>query len=128
MNTNDLKDSKEYHLIYAELIYAARHRGTATYQELAELIGIQTFGSYMGREIGKYAGVISMNEVSHGRPMLSVLIVRVDGVPSVGFFDLAKQLGKLDSDDDARQQAFLEAETKAVYDTWKRVFKAPQHS
>lgn len=126
MNTNDLKDSKEYHLIYAELINAARHRGTVTYQEMAELIGILTFGSNMGQTIGRYAGAISTTEVEHGRPMLSALIVKVDGAPSSGFFDLAKQLGKLDSDDSTRQQAFLEAETKAVYDTWKRVFKAPQ--
>ncbi|MDE3230070.1 MAG: hypothetical protein KGO05_09315 [Chloroflexota bacterium] len=127
MSARDLTETKEYHLIYAELIHAARHRGTVTYQEVAELIGIQTYGSYMGHEIGAYAGVISMNEVRHGRPMLSAILVRVDGVPSGGFFDLARQLGRLNSDDEAHQQAFLAAETQAVYHTWKRTFDLPPH-
>lgn len=127
MSARDLTETKEYHLIYAELINAARHRGTVTYQEMAELIGIQTFGSNMGQTIGRYAGEISMNEVSHGRPMLSALIVKVDGAPSSGFFDLARQLGRLTSSDAAEQQTFLAVETQAVYHTWKRTFDLPPH-
>jgi hypothetical protein len=37
-------------------------------------------------------------------------------MPSTGFFTLAKQLGKLQDDD---EQAFLEKERKLVYETWK---------
>ena len=31
----EIPGSKEYYLIYAELITAARYRGTVTYQEIA---------------------------------------------------------------------------------------------
>ena len=127
MSDKELRGTKEYLLIYAELINAARYRGTVTYQELAELIGLPTFGSYMGKEIGKYLGIISIDEVSHGRPMLSAIAVKVDGMPSTGFFVLAKQLGLLQSDDEADQKAFFQAQKQAIYATWKRTFEKPPH-
>ena len=37
---NTHRGTKAYLLIYAELITAARYRGTVTYQELAELVGL----------------------------------------------------------------------------------------
>lgn len=39
------RGTKGYFLIYAELIRAARYRGTVTYQELADLIGLPLHGS-----------------------------------------------------------------------------------
>lgn len=114
--------TREYYLIYAELITAARHRGTVTYQELADLVGLPLIGNHMGRELGWYLGVISENEVKHGRPMLSAIAVTVTGKPGGGFFGLAQQLGKLTSDDESVRNAFWEAEKKAVYETWRKTF------
>ncbi len=42
------RGTKDYFLIYAELIRAARYRGTVTYQELADFVGLPLRGSYMG--------------------------------------------------------------------------------
>lgn len=129
MGAKDVRGTKEYLLIYAALINAARYRGTVTYQELAELIGMPTFGSYMGKEIGKYLGAISYDEVSQNRPMLSAIAVKVDGMPSTGFFVLAKELGRLQDESDEAQRAFFLAEQRAIYATWKRTFeRLPQHS
>lgn len=116
------RGTREYYLIYAELIQAARYRGTVTYQELAELVDLPLVGSHMGSELGAYLGAISENQVKHGRPMLSAITVTVAGQPGEGFFGLAKDLGKLTSDQPADKQAFWETETQRVYATWKRDF------
>jgi hypothetical protein len=118
----EYRGTKEYGLIFAELVVAARHRGTVTYQELAELVGLPTHGTHMGVEIGGYIGAISEDEVSHGRPMLSAIVVNVEGKPGIGFYSLARQLGKLKSEHPADEEAFFESEKKAVYQTWQRSF------
>ena len=114
------RGSKEYLLIYSELIRAAQHHGIVTYQELADLVGLPLQGNYMGKELGHYTGEISREESEHGRPMLSAIVVGSSGKPGGGFFGLAKELGKLTSDDPAEQNAFWEAEKRAVYETWKK--------
>jgi hypothetical protein len=53
--------------------------------------------------------------------MLSAMTVNKNDQPSKGFFDLARQLGKLAADDPA-EQAFWESERRAVYKTWERTF------
>jgi hypothetical protein len=117
------RGTKEYFLILVELIQTARYRGTVTYQELADLIGLPLVGAFMGNELGGYLGAISQDEVQHGRPMLSALTVTVEGKPGNGFFALAKDLGKLKSDHPSDREAFWEAEKKAVYQTWQRSFR-----
>lgn len=120
---NKYRGTKEYFLILAELITAARYRGTVTYQELASLIGLPTQGNYMGTELGKYLGAISEDEVkNHSRPMLSAIAVTVNKKPGPGFFGLAQQLGKLKSDHPADQQDFWKSERKAVYQAWRKSF------
>lgn len=116
------RERKEYMLIYSELIRAARYRGTVTYQELAELVGLPLSGNHMGRELGQYLGDVSEDETKLGRPMLSAVAVTAAGEPGGGFFGLAKELGKFASDDKADRDAFWETEKKAVYKTWQRSF------
>jgi hypothetical protein len=53
------RGTKEYFLILAELIQTARYRGTVTYQELADLVGLPLVGAFMGNELGGYLGTIS---------------------------------------------------------------------
>lgn len=112
--------SKQYLLIYAELIAAARYRGTVTYQELADLVGLHLTGAYMASELGGYLGAISEEETKQGRPMLSAITVTNMGRPGEGFFGKAKELGKLTSDLPDDWHAFWEAEKKAVYETWRK--------
>jgi hypothetical protein len=113
---NHYRGKKEYALVYSELIVAAKYRGTITYQEIAQIVGLPLQGNYMQKEIGQILGEISDDEVSNGRPMLSAIAVGVSGNPGQGFFNLARELGRLRDDD---EQRFWEAERKAVYDTWK---------
>lgn len=114
--TGKYRGTIEYALVYNELITAARYRGTVTYQEIAKLMGIPLVGGYMAKLIGEILGEISMDEVEHGRPMLSVIAVGVKGLPGDGFYKLARELAKLTTQSD---EEFWAAEKKAVYETWK---------
>jgi len=116
MAKKDYRGTKEYSIICAELITAAKYRGTITYQEIAKILGMPLQGSYMGSEIGRLLGAISEDEVANGRPMLSAIAIGVKGDPGPGFFNWARHLGRFTSKD---EQAFWESECKAVYDTWK---------
>ena len=75
-------------------------------------------GLHMSREIGWILGEIAEDEVKAGRPMLSAVAVSVKGKPGPGFFDLARQLGKLGEAKD--EQAFWRSERAAAYAAWKR--------
>jgi hypothetical protein len=110
----------EYFLVFCELVKAARHRGTVTYQEVADVVGMPTVGAHMGKEVGHLCGEISEDEHKLGRPMLSAVVVGVDGTPGDGFFKLAEDLGKLAGGDD--RVRFWREEQSAVYKLWQRRF------
>ena len=118
------RGSKEHFLVYCELIRAARHRGTVTYQEIAEIMGLLLTGARMGAEIGHMIGAISVDEHGYGRPMLSAIAVSVKGLPGPGFFNLARELGKLQDDSEESERRFWEEEKKEVYATWQKDFKS----
>jgi hypothetical protein len=117
---NKYRGTKEYSLVYAELITAAKYRGTVTYQEIAKIMGLPLTGSNMGKEIGLILGEISEDEVANARPMLSAIAVNVLGSLGPGFFPLARQLGELQDDN---EQTFWEKECNLVYDTWKTILR-----
>ncbi len=119
--TKEYRGTKEYAFVYTELITAAKHRGTITYQEIAKIVGLPMSGSHMGSEIGKILGQISEDEVSNGRPMLSAIAVNVQGVPGPGFYELAKRLNRTTENSDTA--TFWQAECQAVYETWKVVLE-----
>jgi hypothetical protein len=120
------RGKQEYLLVYAELINAARHRGTLTYQEVAEIMGLPPRGHHMGAETSHLLGEISQEEHEHGRPMLSALVVSsVDGSVGSGFFGLARDLAKLQGTTPAEERRFWEQGRDAVYAAWKRVPKPP---
>jgi len=110
-----------YDLVKSELITAAGYQGLATYQSIAQLMGLPPAGSYMGREVGHVLGEISEDEHLNGRPLLSALAVSVQGVPSAGFYQFARDVGRLDvASDAAGERWFWEAERKALYKVWRR--------
>ena len=110
------RGKKDYALIYTELITAAKYRGTVTYQEIAQIMGLPLSGNHMSREVGWILGEISADELANGRPMLSAIAIGVNGKPGAGFYDWARKLERLTSEN---EQSFWESECKAVYDTWK---------
>ena len=75
-------------------------------------------GNYMAREIGQILGEISEDEVRAGRPMLSSVAVNVNGKPGSGFFVLARDLGRLDQNQD--ESAFWKEELRAACSAWRR--------
>jgi hypothetical protein len=120
--TDKYRGTGEYFLVFNELVFAAKHRGTATYQELADLVGLPIVGAHMGTEIGHVLGEISEDQHKLGRPMLSAVAVGVSGMPGPGFFACAKSLGKFNGELQDEQRRFWETELKAVYQLWQRKF------
>jgi len=119
--TDKYRGTGEYLIVFSALVRAARSRGTVTYQEVADLVGLPITGSYMGVETGHILGEISQDEHKLGRPMLSAVAVGVDGMPGGGFFECAKGLGKFSGQEGERRR-FWEAEVRAVYQLWRRKF------
>jgi hypothetical protein len=117
---NRYRGKKEYSLVYAEMITAAKYRGTVTYQEIAKIMSLPLQGSHMGKEIGWILGEISEDEVTNGRPMLSAIAVNVKFEPGPGFFTLARDLNKLQDED---EDAFWNKERQLVYEKWKVVLE-----
>jgi hypothetical protein len=121
MDVKKIAQSKEYFIVYSILIAAAKHQGFATYQEIAQAIGLPTAGSYMGSQLGELLAAISENESNQGRPMLSAIAIGVSGKPSEGFYPWAKKLGFLQEGGD--EQEFWQNECKKVYEEWKTTYR-----
>lgn len=117
------RGTREYLLVYAELIRAAQYRGVVTYQDIAQIIGLPPKGSYMGSQVGWILGEISDDERQHGRPMLSAVAVGVSGKPGSGFFALARQLEKLGKGTKEDDHKFWLKEREAVYKVWQKRFE-----
>lgn len=120
--SNKYRGTREYLLVYSELIRAAQYRGTVTYQHIAQIMGLPLKGSYMGSQVGWILGEISDDEQQRGRPMLSAVAVGVSGKPGSGFFALARQLGKLGKGTKEDDHAFWLKEREVVYKMWQKRF------
>jgi hypothetical protein len=118
----DYRGVGQYGLVFNELATAARYRGTVTYQELAHLIGLEISGNYMANELGKILEQISRAEHEMKHPILSAIVVNVDGVPGEGFWGIAKNLGKFNGTTEDERRQFWETEKKAVHDHWRKKF------
>jgi hypothetical protein len=98
-------------------------RARITYKTLAE--GVDPGRRYSWSAYPRYNGIgpllghISQFEVEHGRPMLSALVVRAQGLrPGDRFYPLARKLGRLDSTDPDAEKRFWEAEIAEVVHYW----------
>ena len=112
------RGTSTYFHVLAELVRAAQYRGLTTYQDIALLMGLPLAGNYMGKEVGLILGEISEDEVRAGRPMLSSVAVGVNGKGGSGFFGLARELGRLDQNED--ETVFWKDELLAAYSAWRR--------
>ena len=118
--TDKLINSKEYFIAYSIMIKAAQQHGFATYQEIALAMGWPLVGNQMGKLVGDLIGTISENEIAQGRPMLSVIVVGVDGKPGEGLYSWAKKLKVMEEDED--EEAFWHKECEKVYSEWKQTY------
>lgn len=112
------RGTKEFLLVYSMLISAAQMSDIVYYMQVAKIIGIDTPGNYMGREVGQILGEISEDEHINGRPFLSSVAVNSKGVPGPGYFDLGRSLGKLKSTETEDEEKFWKEEKEKVYDVW----------
>ena len=113
-----------YFKVYAALVHAAECRGLVTYQEIAQIMGLPMSGNFMGSEVGRMIGMISEDEVRLGRPMLSAIVVSTAGKPTGGFYSWARDLGRFEGEGIEAQERFWQQEREAVYEAWKKKFKA----
>ena len=120
MNKVKYKGKPAFHLVYAELIRAARYRGVTTYQEIARVGGLPTSGHAMASATGIMLGEIVDQELGEGRPMLSAVCVSTSGKPSDGFYNYALELGRMKADTKAEREAFWRLELAAVYEAWSK--------
>ena len=109
------RGTPEYLLVYDALTKAAKERGFITYTWIAKTMGLPPRGHHMSREVGQMLFEIAQEERKAGRPMLSALARNATGGMGPGFFALARDVGKLQDEDEA---AFLAAEQEAVYTAW----------
>lgn len=123
MTENKYRGKKIYHVIFNELITAARYRGYVTYQEIAMLMGLPLKGNYMGKELGQILGEISEAETQIGRPMLSAVAIGIGGSPGEGFYKLARDLGREFEDTLEGRRSFWDKGLLSVYKTWEREVK-----
>ena len=113
------RGTKEFLLIYSKLITAASFRGVVSYTNVARILGIDSPGHHMAREVGQVLGEISEDEHRVGRPMLSAVAVSTSGYPGKGFFKLARDLGRLPSTNKKDENDFWINERERVYAIWK---------
>ena len=87
----EYRSTKECALIFAELIIAARHRGTVTYQELAELIGLPGVYGYrhqIGKVLDAARAVDNFADKQEIRPERMDVVLRSTGQPGSGKYRL----------------------------------------
>jgi len=79
--------------------HAAKKKSILSYGELLSLLRTEKI-SPNAPEVGALLGEISEKENAAGRGMLSVLVVHMTGdeMPGGGFFELAKKLGRTETD------------------------------
>lgn len=105
-------------IVYEALKGVAKARQTIFYGDLSKLIDLRPMDSKFYRILDS----ISRREHGQGRPLLTALVVRRGySISGPGFFDLARQLGKLeyfDVDAPARVTFWVD-EVRRVWDYWK---------
>ena len=77
-------------------------------------------GPHIRNEIGKILGDISVYEHTHGRPLLSSLVVRAgDNYEGDGFYKLGEELGFGDWKKLKREGIFEVEQMKKTIDFWR---------
>ena len=114
-----------HHEIYETLIAVAREEEVTYYSEIAPLADLDMSDPSDRKEIADILFRISAYEHQLGNPMLSaVVVLKGDGFPGPGFFELGEQLGihdrgPNDADRKSRDVAFFADELRRVHEHWR---------
>ena len=100
------------------LVAAARRGDLTTYKALAEATGRSTKGPHWAVHIGRILGEISTEEVAHGRPMLTAIVVsQGTKLPGGGFFNLGEGMRLVRDGED--EEAFARRQIREVHDYYR---------
>ena len=104
-------------LLYRRLAEVARSGGVTHYGDVARLVGLNLANAADRRELSGLLREISRHEHEHGRPLLSAVVIHVEGnMPGNGFFTLATDLGLFEGED--RRRYFTD-ELRRVHEQWR---------
>ncbi len=107
--------------VHGRLVRLAQARRTASFDEIAAMVGTDARGRLSPSRTRKALSEISTYEHSRARPMLSALVLyRESNTPGPEFFALARALGRYAGDDEASEREFLETETLSVWNQWRK--------
>lgn len=104
--------------VHEALLDVARQETVITYGQIIPIAEMSGMGEGVGGALGRLFGTIVRAEIARdaNAPMLSAVAVSTEkNRPSKGFFDLARELGRLTSTDEKVETAFWTAELKRVY-------------
>jgi len=107
--------------VHERLLAAARESVFVYYGEIAAIAGLNLDLDGDRGALGRILGEISQYEHANGRPLLSVVAVNKDSqYPSKGFFDLARELNKLQGTGAFAELGFFSTELQAAFDYWSK--------
>lgn len=110
--------------IREKLIEIAQKQTNITYQKLSDecKLGLDMSNPDHNNQLAHMLGNISVDEYFNGRGMLSAVVFRSDtNMPGEGFFNLAKELGKLKTSAKEKDKLdFFVSELKELYAFWKK--------
>lgn len=119
-----MDDNALYQMMYERCKQAAYSRTTITYTDLAQDTPFVMKSPQDRNRLSAILGEISHHEHESGRPLLTAVVVqKTESVPSSGFFELARRIGKLEQGAD--EVVFWRAELDRVYDCWSEKQKQP---
>ncbi len=105
-------------ILYDKLKGIAKQRKRTHYEDVAPLVNLNLDTIKERNELADILGKISTYEHEEGRPMLSAVVLRKDtDMPGSGFFELARELGLLTSQNEKK---FFYDEIKKVWDCWNK--------
>lgn len=115
-----MKYERYHESVRDALMRRACARRTITYSELAQRVCLPLQPYILSRQLPGLLDDISRAELAEGWPLLGVLVVRkADGLPGVGFFKLAREIGRLSPRvGKAGEQRFFREELQRVYAAW----------
>jgi len=110
--------------LHRQLVGVAKGpRGVISYRDLGVKNGIAVEDEFHFNDLAGQIGTVSQYELEHGRPLLSVVVVRNDTqMPGKGFFKFARSLGvmKTTPQNELNCLTFFAEEHIRVRDYWKK--------
>ncbi|MBZ0317128.1 MAG: hypothetical protein K8L91_11970 [Anaerolineae bacterium] len=110
-------------VVHEHLIQVARTSDDwVTYKEVIDFAGLRLIGDALSGALGRVFYEVVQEDLAQDatRPMLSSIALPVGGSrPSKGFFDLARELGRLKSNNPDIEDEFWLGEVKALRAYWQ---------